>query len=155
LRGFPISLPTPVLLAAAVLACGYAVVQFGRALLAQRWPTVDGEIIDGRVVYRAQGQNRELLDWVVTYRYEVAGRRYTNNRVRFGQLAPHSIIPVRNTSSNRALQAAGLTRSKRVRVHYNPRRPEDSVLYRTPDFRVWILLAAGLYFGFSALHRIR
>jgi hypothetical protein len=52
--------------------------------------------------------------------------------------------------------AAALTvrypRGKSVRVYYNPRHPENSVLYPTPNLRVWIILAAGLYFGYAVVY---
>ena len=148
-----LSLPNLAVLAGAGLACGYAIIQIGRALLARRWPTVDGEIIDARVVRSGDGQNRSL-DRVVTYRYHVAGQRYTNNRVRFGlELTPNSMVPALGTNPNVASPlTAGYPRGKPVRVYYNPRRPEDSVLYPTPNLRVWIILAAGLYFGHAGLH---
>lgn len=141
-------------LAAAVLACGYAVIQFGRALLARRWPTVEGEIVDARVVRLNDEPNNKGLDRIVTYRYRVAGQPYTNNRVRFGlQPAPNSMVPARGASSGGASAlTADYPRGKAVRVHYNPRRPDDSVLHPAPNLRVWVILVAALCSGFAALH---
>ena len=137
-----------------MLACGYGVSQIGRALLARRWPTVEGEIVDARVVRTGGDQSKDALDQIVTYRYQVAGQPYRNNRVRFGlQPTPNSMVPARGTSSSiGASLAASYPRGKPVRVHYNPRRPEDSVLYPAPNFRVWIMLVGGLFIGYAALH---
>ena len=148
------SLPNLAVLAGAGLACGYAVIQIGRALLARRWPTVEGEIVDARVVRTGGDQSKEALDQIVTYRYQVAGQPYTNNRVRFGlQPTPNSMVPARGANSIAgASLAASYPRGKPVRVHYNPRRPVDSVLYLTPNFRVWVMLVAGLAFGYAAVH---
>jgi hypothetical protein len=148
-----LSLPNAAVLAAAGVACGYAAIQIGRALLARRWPTVEGEIVDARVV-RLNDESVKGLDGFVTYRYHVGGQPYTNTRVRFGpQLTPTSIVPARDTTSILgASLAASYPRGKPVRVYYNPRRPEDSVLYPAPDLRVWVLLVAALSFGYAAVN---
>jgi len=147
-------LPNLAVLAAGGLACGYAVVQFGWALLARRWPAVEGEIIDVRFVHtRTSQRGHENFRSLVSYRYHVAGQPYTNHRVRFGQLTPNSWIPARNNPAVSATDPAyRLRRGKPVRVYYNPRRPDDSVLYLMPDFRVWVLLLAGLYLAYAAIH---
>ena len=150
---FPLlSLPKPAVLAAAGLACGYAVIQFGRALLAQRWATVEGEIIDARIVHTTGRQGREYFESAVSYRYYVDGHPYSSNRLRFGQLTPSSWIPVRNYPLAASSLARRYPRGKKISVYYNPRRPDDSVVYRTPDFRVWVILAVGLYLAFAAMH---
>lgn len=38
----------------------------------------------------------------------------------------------------------------KVRVHYNPRDPADSVLYPEPNLAVWIIALAALVFGYVA-----
>jgi len=147
-----LSLPKPAVLAAAGLACSYAVLQFSRALLARRWPTVEGEIVDARIVESWGLNDRTYLESAVSYRYHVAGQPYSGNRVRLGQLTPNSWIPARNVPYAAAALARRYPRGKQVRVYYNPRRPDHSVLYLTPDFRVWVILAAGLYLAYAAIH---
>ncbi|MGH7615936.1 MAG: DUF3592 domain-containing protein [Gemmatimonadaceae bacterium] len=136
------------------MACAYALIQIARALLARRWPTVEGEIVDARMVHLSSGQAGSDLDRVVTYRYHVAGRPYSNNRVSFGlQPTPATIIPVHGTSASiDSPLTADYPRGKPVRVYYNPRRPEESVLHPTPNFRVWFILAGGLYAAYAAFH---
>ena len=152
LHQLPLSLPKPAVLAAAAWACGYAVIQFGRALLALRWPTVEGEIVDARVIQPWGPNDRYDLESSVSYRYHVAGQPYSGNRVRFGQLTPNSWIPARNFPRAADALRRRYPRGKQVRVHYNPRRPDRSVLYLMPDFRVWVALVVGLYLAFAAVH---
>jgi hypothetical protein len=150
-----VALPFPNLavLAVAGLACGYAVIQFGQAWFARRWPAVEGEIFDSRVV--VTGVNRygdDIVNSLVSYRYHVEGQPYTNNRVRFGQLTPNSWLPARNRPLTASTLRHKFPHRKPVRVHYDPRRPENSVLYLTPDYRVWILLAVGIYLAVAGVH---
>jgi Protein of unknown function (DUF3592) len=153
MHDLPLSLQNAPILAAAALGCGYALIQIGRALLARRWPTVEGEIVDARMVRLNGGQDNRSLDQFVTYRYHVDGRRYTSNRVRFGlQSTPTSIVPDLDSRSAVADLQDSYPRGKPVRVYYNPRRPAESVLYPTPNLRVLVLFVAGLWFGYAALH---
>ena len=150
-----IALPLPNLavLALAGLACGYAVIQFGQAWLARRWPAVEGEISDARIV--VTGVNRSGSDIVtplVSYRYHVDGQVYSNNRVRFGQLTPTSWLPARSHPLVASSLRQRYPRGKPVRVYYNPRRPANSVLYLTPDYRVWVLLGLGIYLAYAGVH---
>lgn len=103
-------------------------------MLARRWPTVEGEIVDARIVQSWGRNDRGYLESAVRYRYDVAGQLYSNNRVRFGQLTPNSWIPTRNFPLAAAALARRYPRGKQVRVYYNPRRPDHSILYLTPDF---------------------
>lgn len=148
------SLQNLAVLAAAGLGCVYAVIQIGRSLLARAWPTVEGEIVDARVVRINNDQNSRGLDRFVTYRYHVGGQSYSGNRVRFGlEPTPTSIVPAVGGGSNLgASLAAEYPRGKPVRVHYNPRRPEESVLYLTPNLRVWVILVAAIGFGLAAFN---
>ena len=136
----------------ALAACGYAAFQLGRALLASRWPAVDGEIGGTRLVHRMDAADGPSADYdYVAYRYRVGGRPYRNDRVRFGpQIAPTSIVPEADPPPDNAWAAADLARryptGQRVRVRYNPRRPQDSVLHVGPSASVWVILATGLLF---------
>lgn len=100
-----------------------------------------------------EGQRSSGLDRVVTYHYQVAGQPYSNNRVRFGlQPVPNSMVPALGTTPNAVpAPTSGYPRGKSVRVYYNPRRPEDSVLHPTPNLRVWMILVAGLCLGYAAV----
>ena len=138
----------------------YALSQIGRALNAQRWPFVEGEIASTRLVRRESGDHTTSIDSeYVSYRYEVDDRPYRNDRVRFGPvIAPRSILPGTDPEPNAPYASAALAQrypqGKRVRVYYNPRNPADSVLYRTPSFEVWVILGAGLLFGWVFLRAL-
>jgi hypothetical protein len=150
-----LSFPNLALLAVAGAACGYCLIQIGRSLLALRWPTAQGEIIDARAVRMSDGESNKVLGEVVTYRYHVAGQLYSNNRLRFGvEPTPTSIVPASDNPYATSSIAARYPRGKPVRVYYNPRQPENSVLHPTPNFRVWIILVAGLYAGYAALNGV-
>ena len=137
------------------IAAGYAIVQIGRAILASRWPSVEGEIATTRLVHRFGVDGPEDYDYI-GYRYSVNGRPYRGDRVRFGpQVAPRSIIPTVDPEPDHPNRAATVTREypqgARVRVYYNPRRPEESVLYLTPAVSVWGILAAAGVFAYATL----
>ena len=135
----------------ALAACAYAIVQVGRAVLASRWPVVDGEIGGTRLVHRMDADGHSADYDYVTYRYRVGDRPYRNDRVRFGpQIAPTSIGPAAHPPPDNAWAAADLARryprGQAVRVRYNPRRPQDSVLHAAPSASVWVILAVALVF---------
>jgi len=144
-------------------ACGsgavYALFQIGRALSAQRWPSVEGEIASTRLVRRRSGDDSSVDSEYISYRYEVDNRPYRNDRVRFGPvIAPRSILPGTDPEPKAPYSTAALARrypqGMRVRVYYNPRNPADSVLYRTPSFEVWVILGAGLLFAWVSLRAL-
>ena len=136
----------------------YATSQIVRALLAQRWDSVEGELAGVRLVHRSSGDALSgSADYsYISYRYHVAGRPYRNDRLRFGpQVAPSSpmpaIDPEPRDDAGKARLAARYPTGSPVRVYYNPRNPADSVLYRAPNAAVWVILVACLIFGYAAL----
>ena len=142
-------------IAVGAAACAYSLFQIGRSAAASRWPSTDGEIAETQFVDRP-GEDASPHEYVA-YRYRVNGQPFRNDRVRFGLavVGPSSRIP--GVSTSRDANGSGLadrypTRTP-VRVHYNPRRPEDSVLRIAPDWTVWLLLVIGvasLYVGLTA-----
>lgn len=137
------------------LAAGYAIAQIGRAILASRWPSVEGEIASTRLVHRSGGEGAGDYEYIA-YRYSVNGRPYRGDRVRFGpQVAPGSIIPAFDPEPKHPGAAAALAREypqgRTVRVYFNPRRPEESVLYLMPNLMVWGILVAAGVFAYAAL----
>ena len=142
-----------------LIACGiaasYALVQIGRAILASRWPFVEGEIASTRLVHRSDSDGPSDYEYVA-YRYSVDGRHYRGDRLRFGpQVAPSSIVPTLDPEPNHPKAAAALAREyprgRAVRVYYNPRRPQESVLYLTPNVMVWVILVAACVFIYATL----
>ncbi len=139
-----------------VAACGLALALLYvlgicvQCVLARRWPSVQGEVAENRLV-RRRGRAGSTDYAYVAYRYEVDGRPYRNDRMRFGpQVRPASIVP----SFDPAPQTDAATRlaeefpqGRPVRIYYNPRNPAASVLYRTPNVAVWGILVVVLVFG--------
>lgn len=138
-----------------LIGCCYATVQMVLAAAASRWPTVEGVIADAYLVQR--GVNPRDVSERVTYRYTVDGRSFVNDRVRIGpQPQRASIIPVSGHPLATSVVTHRYPIGHRVRVRYNPRRPQDSVLYPQPNLAVMIIFAAALvvlYLGARALFR--
>lgn len=136
-----------------LLACLYVAVQFVLVVMAARWPAVDGEIVGAELI--RHGPTARDLQPRITYRYHVEGRLFVNDRIRIGpQPQRVSIIPARDVPL--ATQSvAGIYRpGRQVRVRYNPRRPDVSVLYAQPNLAVVLLFLVALvdlWFGSRGL----
>ena len=114
-------------------------VQAIRIAVALRWPTVDGEIVGAYLIQ--QGLDARGLHERVTYRYTVGGKLFVNDRVRFGpQPQRSSVVPAAGHPHPAVAEQYPVGR--RVRVRYNPRRPDDSVLFAQPNLPVFVILAA-------------
>src|SRR5690242_21837842 len=101
----------------------YAGVQLLVVALAARWPTAEGEIVGAHLVQR--GVNPRDVAERVVYRYSVGGQSLVNDRVRIGpQPQRASIIPVESQPLATSVVAHRYPIGHRVRVRYNPRRPE-------------------------------
>ena len=143
------------ILAGSALGIVYALGVCVQALLAQRWPSVRGEIASTRAVHRMDADGSADYPYVA-YRYEVNGRPYRNDRVRFGpQVIPSSVVPALDPEPRTSAVAESLQRDfprgRPVQVYYNPRHPASSVLYRTPNASVWVILLTAALFGWAAL----
>lgn len=129
------------MLLAALLGCGYVLVQTVRIAIALRWPTVEGEIVGAYLIQ--QGVGARGLHERVTYRYSVGGKLFVNDRVRFGpQPQRASIVPAMDHPPATTAIAEEYPVGRRVRVRYNPRRPDDSVLYAQPNLASFVIVAA-------------
>lgn len=90
-------------------------------LEARRWPTVDGQMTR---VNRRSGSYRGIAKWDISYDYEVAGQKYTSHRYSFGYLAGG----ITGGGEVYAKIKRELPQKPRVKVHYNPSSPRESVL---------------------------
>ncbi|PYP76592.1 MAG: hypothetical protein DMD35_18215 [Gemmatimonadetes bacterium] len=142
-----------------VIACGvaavYALVLLAFSIRASRWPSVDGEIAETHLVGVPDTEGSHLSEYVA-YRYTVGGRPYRNDRIRFGpHVRARSSIPQNDPEPDWPAAKAELEQhfppGRPVRVFYDPRRPENSVLVRSPSPFVWILLGAAGVFAYGAL----
>ncbi len=124
-----------------LVGCGYAMVQAVRVATAMRWPTVEGEILSAYLVQN--GFDTRGLYERVTYRYDVGGQRFVNDRVRFGpQPQRVSIVPAAGHPPATTAIGEQYPVGRPVRVRYNPRRPQDSVLHAQPNLTVFVIIAA-------------
>lgn len=105
-------------------------------LRAKAWPSVEGTLKRVEIVER--GSQFDLNDAVsfpaVRYSYEVAGKRYSGDRLSFG-------LGGGNLASRWAIR--GLSVGASVRVFYDPAKPSQSVLRPGVAPSAALLIAAG------------
>ncbi len=98
--------------------------QFKHASASRDWPATTGELevvslwgtrnINGRMV--------EAERLTVSYKFDVDGQRYLGNQVSFYQLHYPETIDF----------AKAHPQNSRIKVHYNPRKPNEAVLIAGP-----------------------
>ncbi len=98
----------------------YGLHQIDRASRTADWPAVRGEILEAKVRTH-RSDNKDTWSCRVKYAYEVEGRYYEGDRIAFGYTGSN------NESMHSNLQKK-LSRSKYVRVYYDPRNPAESTL---------------------------
>jgi hypothetical protein len=101
---------------------GYWVLELHRGRLAESWPAVSG------TMQKPGGKKTATV-----YRYEVDGREYRGERVRFAWGNKHPFG---------ADQA--------ITVYVNPADPKDAVLFPGPNWAPWIPLFVGFWFVLTA-----
>jgi hypothetical protein len=96
-----------------------------RSLAAQAWPVVDGKVLEidvGEEFLRtATGKVGTGFFPFVRYGYTVNGRSYESDRITFAKGSLDFIIA---SNIRDEFQVGG-----KVKVYYNPAKPEQSVLY--------------------------
>lgn len=108
------------------------------------WPTRQGKVLESKVeTYQTTGHRNKIHETMYTakviYEYTVGGRPRQGDRVRFGHVDTSDIVDARRI-------VAHYPKGQDVTVHYDPDRPERSVLEAGVGPRVWILLGGGLFF---------
>ncbi len=98
------------------------------------------ETTTGRIMAMQLGRRKGGL--YVKYRYEVEGRKYTSNRVRYIMEWPRQ----RNRQFHQAHKVDG-----EVTVHYDPQDPAASVLSTEPLGFDYVYLAASAIFNLATL----
>jgi hypothetical protein len=105
------------------LACGLILagwISIRRAAESERWPAVEGIVIDSTVDVQRGG--KQLYRPLVKYRYEVAGQRFEGTRIEWAASAGYR----QYTRARRVLDRYRAGRA--VVVHYDPQRPGMAVL---------------------------
>jgi hypothetical protein len=97
-----------------------------RSMAGQGWPTVEGRIIESKVEERVHddddGNRSYYYEAVITYEYFVNGSRYTSSRLGWEDYL------VRDSRAEAQQFADSYPTGKVVIVHYDPEKPEFSLL---------------------------
>jgi hypothetical protein len=108
-----------------------------QALASQKWPTAPGTVLQSEVVRTVRLFSNEANDYIYTptvrYAYEVAGKRYEGDTIRFGLIVGKQ--PFQEDGVIKPYPVGGA-----VNVHYDPADPKTSVLETTVTEargRVW------------------
>lgn len=115
------------------------------------WPTTNGKVVSSQVVTQVvsrAGFSHRSYRPSIHYEYDVDGRRFASERIRFGEMGDSNYV---NTQSMVNRLARGTT----VTVAYQPGRPETSVLEPGAfpiSTRVAIAGTPFLLFGFIVLY---
>jgi len=151
-RSTPMGPKGMMILGAVFLVIGVLVAAWGfstlsRAKASKSWPSVEGTVVSSEVTEERETSSssrrgrRESVTYgaEISYEYAVEGRRYTSDRVSFGQYK----------SSNRG-HAAGIVgrypEGKKVDVHYDPAGPGTAVLEPGAGGGAYIPLLIGVVF---------
>jgi hypothetical protein len=106
------------------LACGLILVghvSIRRAADSEKWPAVEGTVLDSAVAADRDG-GRQRFQPVVRYRYEVGGERYEGSRIRWAASEGYRKYTRARRVLDKYRSGAAIT------VHYDPRRPGVAVL---------------------------
>lgn len=108
---------------------------------ADSWPCTDGEIMSSIIGTSSGTYNNPntLYQAKITYQYEAGGRLRENNKICVGGQLQLSL----QSKANEYL--ARYPKGKKVIVHYNPRKPEDSVL-EVREETSWVYVVAAVVF---------
>lgn len=98
----------------------YGLYQINQASQTTDWPAVRGEVLEAKVRTH-RSDNKETWACNVRYAYQVDGRSYEGDRVAYGYGGTN------NEQMHKNLQRK-LSKSKYVRVHYDPNHPSESTL---------------------------
>jgi hypothetical protein len=98
-----------------------------------KWPMVEGVVLECGVVSEREDAG-QLYRPVVRYRYEVGGRRFEADQIRWGEPTRYDAY----TQARRRID--GYRSGRRVRVYYDPSHPGEAVLQPSAVPRVRPLL---------------
>lgn len=126
------------LLLVGILVTALGVRVAGDMRASRDWPSTAGTVEAADVTMRSEGNENKRFGAQVRYRYEVAGRAYTGERVSFES----GLSPVRGLAEAAvARYAPGST----VRVFYDPARPDRAVLEPGgSSITSWLIGAVGV-----------
>jgi hypothetical protein len=118
-----------------------------KAKTSQGWPTTQGQVLSVDIQEHSSYDEDDhpssaSYEPVVQYQYMVNGRQYSSKKIAFGANSFD-----RGTAQKKAGQyAAGMT----VTVHYNPNKPEESVI-ETSAGGSTVFMVVGILFAVFGL----
>ena len=128
----------------AVGIAAYALMQSARGRAAAGWPTAAGTVTSTRIDEKSALKGGFFYTPVILYRYTVAGMDYHGDRIAFGDMSGSHL------EAEKMLQSYPV--GSAIHVHYNPGRPEESVLQTGPDkYLVGTIIGACIFFGAGCL----
>jgi hypothetical protein len=113
--------------------------QLGNRVALNKWPTTKGKVIE-RGTYQpfipAAGPPGFRYAPLVKYVYQVAGKEFTNDRIRPKRIQ----LPQHNTKEWAQKKANSF--ADEVTVHYNPEDPSESFLIQTSKLMLYIVIGS-------------
>jgi hypothetical protein len=112
------------------------------------WPTVEGRVIRSAVELIRGGKGGTSYDSEVFYEYQIEGRTYSSNGVRFGDLGS-------GTDSNARTVVDRYPTGAKVVVFVSPENPAESVLEPGRSGQTFLLPGVGVLFVLIGLVAFR
>ena len=117
-----------------------ALVSNQRVRSAESWPTIPGTVLDTEVrefVSRSSGVTTRTYEPIIHYQYILMGKPYEGKRLSFGSLR------MKDDQAEEIVSryAAGSS----VTVHYDPNKPEKSVLELTVRGGNTLMISGGIF----------
>ena len=105
----------------------------------QKWPSIEGKVIDSGVI---DGGMEEAYTASIKYEYEINGKRYKSRRIAF----------LRWWGSEKYAKKIidKYSQNKFISIYYNPNKPKQSVIDKTPqisDIVLTIFIIAVIFYG--------
>jgi hypothetical protein len=112
------------------------------------WPSVEGRIVESRVVRTSGGKGGTTWQPVVRFEYSVAGVSYSSSRIAFHMKGGTTALASASTADRYPMGAT-------VRVYYDPATPGRAVLEVGSGPGNWLFLAitVGLTVAFVLVQR--
>jgi MFS superfamily sulfate permease-like transporter len=133
---------TIAMLAAGIALLAFGAVEFKRALASKSWPSVTGAITSSSIQKKqTRKNNRTVISYYprVQYRYTVAGKTHSADRIAFGGTA--------GGSRSKAQKIVNQYPSgKTLPVYYDPDDPSVAALETGHSLMAIVIILAGLVF---------
>ena len=101
-----------------------------------KWPTTDGIIVRSEMV-AAEGKDSAAYHAIIRYNYELGTQSYSSNQVSFGQNGSADLNTVQSLIRR-------YEKKQKIRVHFNPANPTESVLETGVTWASFKIIGIGL-----------